>query len=60
VLAQVAAYRATNLEVSIRVLTVRAFIRWDNLLNRPFQQDVPGFNLPGQHVLYGVKWEFWN
>jgi hypothetical protein len=60
VLAQVGAYRATNLELSIRVLTVRAFIRWDNLLNRPFQQDSPGFNLPGQTVLYGVKWEFWN
>jgi hypothetical protein len=51
---------STLLEVTIRVLTVRAFVRWDNILNRPFQQDVPGFNLPGQHVVYGVKWEFWN
>lgn len=59
-LAQVGAYRATNLELSIRVLTVRAFLRWDNVLNRPFQQDSPGLNLPGQTVLYGVKWEFWN
>jgi hypothetical protein len=53
-------HRSTHLEVTIRVLTVRAFVRWDNILNRPFQRDVPGYNLPGQHVVYGVKWEFWN
>jgi hypothetical protein len=57
---RVGAYRAANLEVSIRVLTVHAFFRWDNLMNRPFQQDVPGFNRPGQHVLYGIKWQFLN
>jgi hypothetical protein len=53
-------HRSTHLEVTIRVLTVRAFVRWDNVLNRPFRRDVPGYNLPGQHVVYGVKWEFWN
>jgi hypothetical protein len=56
----VGAYRATNLEITIRVLTVRAFIRWNNLMNRPFQEDLPGFQRLGQHILYGVKWEFWN
>jgi hypothetical protein len=56
----VPALRSTFLEVTIRVLTVRAFVRWDNILNRPFQRDVPGFDLPGQNILYGVKWEFWN
>jgi hypothetical protein len=59
-LARVGAYRATNLELTIRVMTVRAFLRWQNLMNRPFQEDLPGFQRPGQHVLYGVKWEFWN
>jgi hypothetical protein len=52
--------QSSILELTIRVLTVRAFLRWDNVLNRPFQQDVPGFTLPGQNVLYGVRWEFWN
>jgi hypothetical protein len=56
----VPALRSTLLEVTIRVLTVRAFVRWDNIMNRPFQRDVPGFDLPGQNILYGVKWEFWN
>jgi hypothetical protein len=59
-LARVGAYRATNLELTIRVMTVRAFLRWQNVFNRPFQEDVPGFQRPGQHVMYGVKWEFWN
>ena len=67
----VGSYRATNLELTIRVVTVRAFVRWENVLNRPYQQDLPfgypsdpgtegRFSLPGQHILYGVKWEFWN
>lgn len=54
------ALRATNLELTIRVLSVRAFLRWENLRNRPLQQNLPGFNLPGQRVLYGVKWQFFN
>lgn len=57
---RVGAYRASNIELTIRIVTVRAFMRWQNVLNRPFQQDVPGFLRPGQHIVYGVKWEFWN
>ncbi len=59
-LTQVPAYRATDFELSIRVVTVRAFIRWQNLLHRLGQQDLPGFQRPGQNVLYGVKWHFLN
>jgi hypothetical protein len=54
------AYQATNLELSIRVVTVRAFIRWQNLFHRLEQEDLPGFRRPGQNVLYGVKWHFLN
>lgn len=57
---EVGSYRATNLELTIRVLTVRAFLRWENIRNRRGQQDLPGFTRPGQHILYGVKWEFLN
>ncbi|HUG39038.1 MAG TPA: hypothetical protein VMM12_01055 [Longimicrobiales bacterium] len=69
---QVGAYGATNLELTIRVVTVRAFLRWENIFHRRFQQDLPirydpglanpfgRLTLPGQHILYGVKWEFWN
>jgi hypothetical protein len=54
------AYRATNLELTIRVVTVRAFLRWENLFHRLDQADLPAYELPGQHILWGVKWEFWN
>lgn len=54
------AYQATNLELTIRVLTVRAFLRWQNVLHRVGQTDLVGFERPGQHIIYGVKWEFWN
>jgi hypothetical protein len=59
-LATVNAYRATNLELSIRIITVQAFVRWENTRHRIGQQDLPGYNRPGQHILYGVKWEFIN
>lgn len=58
--AGVAAYRATNLELNIRVLTVRAFLRWENIRHRLQQQNLPGYDLPGQRILYGVKWTFFN
>lgn len=57
---EVGAYRASNIELTIRVLTVRAFLRWDNITNRRGQRDLPEFPRPGQHILYGVKWEFLN
>jgi hypothetical protein len=59
-LSRVDAYRASNVELTIRVLTVRAFLRWQNVFNRPFQEDLPGIQRPGQHAMYGVKWEFSN
>lgn len=70
-LVSVGSYRATNLALTIRVVTVRAFVRWENAFNRRLQQDLPfaypappgaqgRFSLPGQHIVYGVKWEFWN
>lgn len=54
------AYRATSLELTIRILSVRAFLRWENLTHRLNQTDLPGYRFPGQHILWGVKWTFWN
>lgn len=49
--------------LQIRIINVRAFLRWENLLD-PFrleqQFDFPGRALAGQRLMYGVKWEFWN
>lgn len=69
---RVGSYGATSLELTIRVITVRAFLRWENIFHRRFQQDLPfgvepgqdtpfeRLTLPGQHFVYGVKWEFFN
>lgn len=57
---EVSAYRATNFELTIRVVSVRAFLRWDNLFHRLGQADLVDYPLPGQRIVWGVKWEFWN
>jgi len=51
---------ATTLDFyfQLRIKDVRAFIRWENLTNRPGLWDVPGRELPGQRLFYGVKWHF--
>jgi hypothetical protein len=59
-LTEVPAFRTTNLELSIRVVSVRAFLRWENLMHRLELRDLDGYILPGQRVTYGVKWEFLN
>ncbi|HEX7052020.1 MAG TPA: Plug domain-containing protein [Longimicrobiales bacterium] len=46
--------------LQIRVMSVRAFLRWENILHRLDLEDLPGRVLPGQRVFYGVKWEFHN
>lgn len=56
----VPAHTTFNFYLQIRVLDVRAFVRWDNILHNLEVQDIPGRNYPGQRVLYGVKWQLWN
>lgn len=46
--------------LQIRVLDVRAFIRWNNITHRLEQHDLPGRTFPGQRTFYGIRWEFWN
>ncbi|MGH7482724.1 MAG: hypothetical protein ACRELV_11265, partial [Longimicrobiales bacterium] len=43
----------------IRIVTVRAFLRLENLRGTPVA-DFPGRTLPRARVLYGVKWELFN
>jgi hypothetical protein len=59
-LSQVGVIRSTDLELTIRVLDVHAFLRWENVFHRRFQQDLPEVFRPGQNAIYGVKWHFWN
>lgn len=46
--------------LQIRVLDVRAFVRWNNITHRLDHQDLPGRIFPGQRTFYGVKWQFWD
>jgi hypothetical protein len=55
--AETQAYVLFNFYLQIRILDVRAFYRFDNLLNqRP--ADVPGLALPGGRGMFGVRWFF--
>jgi hypothetical protein len=46
--------------LQIRVLDLRAFIRWNNITHQLYQHDLPGRFFPGQRTFYGIKWSFWN
>ena len=53
-------YAMVNAYVQVRILDVRIFWRFDNLLNQRGRSDVPGTVLPGGRALYGVRWFFRN
>jgi hypothetical protein len=46
--------------LQIRILSVRAFVRWNNIAHILGQHDLPGRYFPGQRAFYGIKWEFRN
>jgi hypothetical protein len=45
--------------LQIRIIDVRAFIRWEDLTGQEIM-DVPGRVLRGPRIFYGVKWNLWN
>jgi hypothetical protein len=57
-----APYTLFNIFLQIRVLDVRAFLIWDNLLNEAAAADLvgPGRFLGGQRAIYGVRWHFFD
>ncbi len=42
--------------LQIRVVTVRAFIMWENISVRRRNQDIPGRIFPATRSIYGVRW----
>ncbi len=46
--------------LQIRIIDVRAFVRWNNIAHQLNQHDLPGRYFPGQRTFYGIKWSFWN
>jgi hypothetical protein len=53
-------FQSWSARLQIRVVTVRAFILWENVTLRPANQDLPGRLLPQTRALYGVRWMLWN
>lgn len=53
-------YQSWNAYLQIRVVTVRIFVRWDNLFIRQNNQDIPGLLLPRTRAMYGVRWTLLN
>jgi hypothetical protein len=59
-LAMVPFYQSWFVRLQIRVVTVRAFIMWDNFTVRQRNQDIPGRVFPYTRSIYGVRWTMWN
>jgi len=53
-------YQSWFVRLQIRVVTVRAFIMWENFTVRQRNQDFPGRVLPYSRSLYGIRWTMWN
>jgi hypothetical protein len=53
-------YQSWFVRLQIRVVTVRAFIMWENFTVRQRNQDIPGRIFPATRSLYGVRWTMWN
>lgn len=53
-------HQSWDLWLQVRVLTVRIFIRSENVTLRPFNQDFPDRLLPQTRSVYGVRWTLWN
>ena len=51
-------YTLTNLFLQIRILDVQAFGLWENFFNYRTAADIPGVRLPGQRLIYGLRWVF--
>jgi len=48
-----------NASFQIRIIDVRIFMRFDDLLGQDVE-DVTGLFIKGPRIFYGVKWNFWN
>lgn len=53
------AYTTADAYLQIRVIDVRAFIRWEDILGNNIEE-LPGRIQRGPRIFYGVKWDLWN
>jgi hypothetical protein len=57
---ELAPYTMLDFALQLRILDVRAFFLWENILNELEAQAVPGRLLPSTRTLYGIRWFFRN
>lgn len=55
-----APYTLLNIFLQIRVLDVRAFLLFENVLQNLAAADLPGAPFGGQRAVYGVRWYFFD
>ncbi|MGH7449311.1 MAG: hypothetical protein ACRELT_17190 [Longimicrobiales bacterium] len=58
----VPAYTTADGYLQIRIIDVRIFIRWEDILGNFGREveELPGRNYRGPRIFYGVKWNLWN
>lgn len=59
-LASVPFYQSWYGNLEVRIVTVRAFIRWENFTIRRNLQNFPDRLLPQTRAEYGIRWTMWN
>lgn len=52
-------YRTIATLIQVRILSAEVFWNFRNLLSERYSQ-IPGYAMPRQSNIYGVRWEFWN
>lgn len=57
---EVEPYTMLNFSMQLRILDVRAFLLYENVLREVEAADLPQRLLPGPRTLYGVRWFFRN
>ncbi|HEX6306920.1 MAG TPA: TonB-dependent receptor plug domain-containing protein [Longimicrobiales bacterium] len=55
----VPAFTTADAYLQIRIIDVRMFIRWEDILG-PDIEELPGRVYRGPRIFYGVKWQLWN
>lgn len=58
--ASVPFYQSWYFHLQVRVVTVRAFIDWENFSIRRNLMDFPDRALPITRATYGIRWNLWN
>jgi hypothetical protein len=53
------AHTVFNGYLQIRIIDVRIFLRWEDLTQQRIEE-LPGREVRGQRIMYGVKWNLWN